>query len=81
MNDIQLLSMKKAFEEVKRRQRQNLPKIGDLDNRLKRLKDVRERSVGNKKLMDAAIKSLKENGFNVFFAEDSSKAIEIIKKR
>ena len=80
MNPYDILAMRKAFELVKKRQKENLHKIPDLQERLKRLRKVREESVGNSELMDRAVENLKDNGFNVRFAKDDKDAIKIILK-
>jgi L-lactate dehydrogenase complex protein LldG len=78
MNFYDILAMKKAFELVKKRQKENIHKIPDLQERLKRLRRVRESSVGNSELMYKAVENLESNGFNVRFAKDDKEAIRII---
>jgi len=78
MNPYDILAMRKAFELVKKRQKENIHKISDLQERLVRLRRVREESVGNSELMDKAVKNLENNGFDVRFAKDDKDAIKII---
>ncbi len=73
-----ILAMQKAFETVKKRQRENAHKIPDLEERLKRLKVVREQSVGNKELIKTAVENLVQNGFDVRFAKTARDAIDIV---
>jgi L-lactate dehydrogenase complex protein LldG len=72
--------MRKSFEIVKKRQKANITKIPDLQERAERLRIVREECVGNPKVIEKSIESLESNGFKVRFAEDSKKAINIILK-
>jgi len=80
MTPYSTLTMRKAFKLVKRRQKENMHKIPDLQERLARLRRVREESVGNSELMKKAIENLENNGFNVVFAQDDKEAIKIILK-
>ncbi|RLI78912.1 lactate utilization protein [Archaeoglobales archaeon] len=81
MTDIQkILAMRKSFETVKKRQKENITKIPDLQERLKRLRAVREECVGNSDIIKKSIENLENNGFKVKFAEDSRKAIDIVLK-
>jgi L-lactate utilization protein LutB len=78
MNFDEIISLRKAFESVKQRQRKNLPL--NLQERIKRLCTVRELSVGNGELLQKAIKKVEENGIRVFSAKSSTEAINIILK-
>jgi len=78
MNFDEIISLRKAFESVKERQRKNLPL--NLQERTKRLCTVRELSVGNEELLQKAIKRVEENGIRVFSAKSSNEAINIILK-
>ena len=78
MNPYDILAMRKAFELVKKRQKENIHKIPDLQERLRRLRRVRVESVGNFKLMDKVVKSLENNGFYVKFAKNDKDAIKTI---
>jgi L-lactate dehydrogenase complex protein LldG len=73
-----LISMNRIFKTVKDRQKKNRCKIPDLDERVNRLKKVRESSVGNSELLKTVIESLESNGFRVRFAEDGDSAVEIV---
>jgi len=75
---LKLISMKKAFETLKERQKQAVKFIPDLEERVKRLRKVREESVGNYNLLQETIENLGANGFNVLFAPNDDKAIELI---
>ncbi len=74
----EIISLRKAFNSVKQRQRKALP--SDLQERIKRLCTVRELSVGNRELLQKAIKKLEENGIRVFSAKSSTEAVNIILK-
>ncbi len=70
--------MQKAFKLVKERQKKNIHKIPDLEDRLKRLRSIREKSVGNKDLMKESIENLIQNGFDVRFAKSARDAVDIV---
>lgn len=76
MNFDEVKAMKKAFKTVKERQRLHPPP--DIDEKIKRLKAVRENSVGNSELFGRAVEKLQENGFRVFMAESKDEAAGII---
>jgi len=78
MNFDEIISLRKAFNSVKQRQRKNLPL--NLQDRIKRLCTVRELSVGNEELLQKTIKRVEENGIGVFSAKSSNEAINIILK-
>jgi L-lactate dehydrogenase complex protein LldG len=73
-----IIAMRRAFDLIKERQRVNARKIPDLEERIKRLRKVRESCVGDAKLMEEAISNLKDNGVDVRFAVDGEEAVGII---
>src|SRR4030042_5688180 len=78
MNFDEIIALRKAFASVKQRQNKNIPP--DLEEKIKRLKAVRELSVGNEELLTRAIKKLEDNGIRVFKAKGKGDAIEIVLK-
>ncbi len=72
----EIIALKKAFVSVKNRQQKNIPP--DFDEKIKRLKTVREASVGNEELIRRSIKRLEENGIKVLRAESKDDAVNII---
>lgn len=76
MNFDEIIALKKAFTSVKDRQKKNIPT--DFNEKLKRLKAVRESSVGNEELLRQAIKKLEKNSIKVFKARDKNEALKII---
>ncbi len=76
MNIDEIISIREAFKTVKRRQIKNIPP--DLNERVKRLRDVRERSVCNDDLIEKAVQRIQENGVKVFTAKSVDDAIQII---
>jgi len=76
MNFDEVIALRKAFTSVKERQQKNMP-LG-LDEKIKRLKTVRELCVGNEGLLNQAIKKMEENGIRVFTAKSRDDSIEII---
>lgn len=78
MNFDEIIALRKAFASVKQRQNKNIPP--DIEEKIKRLKAVRELSVGNEELLTRAIKKLEKNGIRVFTAKSKNDAIGIILK-
>lgn len=76
MNFDEIKSLRKAFASVKDRQHKNIPP--DLEEKIKRLKVVRDSTVGNKELLKKAIKKLEENGISVLSADTKEEAIKIV---
>jgi L-lactate utilization protein LutB len=68
--------MRKAFNSVKERQKRNIPP--DFKEKIKRLKIVRESSVGDEELLNLAINKIKKNGIRVFSAKGRDDAVTII---
>lgn len=76
MNFDEITAMRKAFNSVKERQKKNTP--SDLEEKKKRLKTARELCIGNKELLEKAIKKIEDNGIRLFRAGDKNEAIKII---
>ncbi len=76
MNKEEIKTLRKAFREVIERQKKNKPK--DFEERIKRLRKVREFSVINEELLKQAVENLQENDIEVYFAKDSAEAIDIL---
>ncbi len=76
MNFDEIIALRKAFNSVKERQKNNIPP--DLDEKEKRLKIARELCVGNKGLLEKAIKKIEDNGIKVYRVADKDNAIKII---
>ncbi len=77
---IKLLSMRKSFQILRERQRELIKKFPDIRKYNQRLREVREKSIGNPELLNKTINNLEENGFNVFLAEDDVEARKIIEE-
>lgn len=76
MNFGEIIALRKAFASVRDRQEKNIPL--DLDEKKKRLKAVRELSVGNEKLLSQTIKEIERNSIKVFRAESKDEALKTI---
>jgi L-lactate dehydrogenase complex protein LldG len=76
MNFDEITALRKAFASVKDRQKKNIP--SDFDKKLKRLKAVRESSVGNDDLLRQAVRKLEKNSIRVLKAADKNDALKII---
>jgi len=76
MNYNEIIALRKAFASVKSRQKKNIP--SDLDEKIKRLKAVREASVGNKELLEKTIGRLEENGIKVLRAKGKEDAVDMV---
>ena len=74
----EIIALRRAFDEVKKRQRKN--PLPCLDEKKRRLRKAREFSVGNDELLKRTIKKLEENGIRVFPVKGSDEAISIVLK-
>ena len=70
-------NQRRAFEETRNRQKQNLALMGDLEKIKEQVKRIRSESVGNWDLLEKAIGRLKKNQFTVIPAADAQEACEI----
>jgi L-lactate dehydrogenase complex protein LldG len=78
MNFDEIISLRKAFKSVKVRQQRNVP--ADLDEKIRKLRTVRELSVGNEELLKKSIKKVEENGIKVFLAKGRDDAVQLVLK-
>ena len=76
INFDEIKALKKAFSSVKDRQKKSRPR--DFDQKIARLKAVREASVGNENLLKEAITNMGKNGIRVFQAESADDALRVI---
>jgi L-lactate dehydrogenase complex protein LldG len=76
MNFDEIIFLRKAFKSVKQRQQMNIP--SDFQEKVRKLRAVRELSVGNEELLREGVKRLEENGIRVFRARNGDEAIEVI---
>lgn len=76
MNFDEVTALKKAFNSVKERQKNN--PLHDFEKKKKRLKEAREMCVGNEELLEKAVKKLEGNGFKVIRAKNKQDAIKSI---
>ncbi|MGB9716195.1 MAG: LUD domain-containing protein, partial [Thermodesulfovibrionales bacterium] len=78
MNFEEIIAIREAFKTVKRRQKANLPR--DFNEKISRLREVRDFSVGNEELLKRAMEKIKANGINVITAKSGDDAIQTIIK-
>src|SRR4030042_5670243 len=78
MNFDEIISLRKAFQSVRDRQEKTTPE--DFSEKIKRLKAVRELSVGNEELLKRAIRKVEANGIKVFLAKDRDDAVQLVLK-
>lgn len=76
INFDEIKALRKAFSSVKNRQKKNRPH--DLDEKVARLKMVREASVGNEELLQSAISNMEKNGIRVIPAKGREDAVTVI---
>ncbi|MBI5204385.1 MAG: lactate utilization protein [Nitrospirae bacterium] len=76
MNFDEVAALKKAFNSVKERQKNN--PLHDFEKKKKRLKAARELCIGNEELLEKAVKKLEGNGFKVIRAKDKGNAIKAV---
>ncbi len=72
---LKLLTLRKSFEELKTRQREILKRYPELLSEAKKLRRIRERSVGNEELLKDVIEAFQDGGINVILAKNSDDAI------
>lgn len=70
--------MRNAFKLVRTRQQANIGKMGDIEERKRRLRETREECVGNERLLNQAIQSLTQNGIEVFLAKNREEALSFV---
>lgn len=71
--------MRHAFEEILQRQKENASRIPDIERRKEWLRRTKESSVGNRLLLDEAMRVLEENGFRVILADSGQAALRIVR--
>jgi len=76
----ELDNQRRAFNETRSRQKQNLPLFDNLEEVKKEVKRIRSESLGNWDLLQEAINRLEINQFKVIPAKDSQEACEIFLK-
>lgn len=74
----QIKALRSAFETVKKRQKENINRISNLDARKRRLREVKEKCIGNQEILDIAVKNLINNGIKVHLAKSKDDALSII---
>ncbi|HEX76448.1 MAG TPA: lactate utilization protein [Dehalococcoidia bacterium] len=70
--------MRRAFSVVKKRQKSNISRIPDLEERKRRLRETRERSIGNEMLLNQAVDNLGRNGIRVYKANSREEAVSLV---
>jgi len=73
-----LITMNRAFKLLKERQRENLRKYPEIESLVRRVREVREKSVGDEGLLSTAIENFEKRGFSVFLARNKEEAIKVI---
>lgn len=76
MNFEEVIALRKAFRSVKDRQAHNPPH--DIEMRKKRLRECREKCVGNKELLGEAVDKLRKNGMKVHLVSEKKDALDLI---
>jgi len=74
----QIKTIRKAFDTVKKRQKENINRISNIEDRKHRLKKVKEYSIGNQDLIDLAVTNLRTNGIKVHIAKTAEEALSTI---
>jgi iron-sulfur cluster protein len=71
-------AMRRAFNVVRKRQRANICRIPDLEDRKKRLRQAREKAIGKEALIKQAIENLRQNGIKVYRVDSREEAISLV---
>ncbi|MDI7258383.1 MAG: LUD domain-containing protein [Thermodesulfobacteriota bacterium] len=74
----ELENQRRAFQETRTRQKQNLHLFDDFEKVKEEVKRIRSESLGNRDLLEEAITHLEENQFRVIPAKDSEEACGIL---
>jgi len=74
----QIKTMRKSFSTVRRRQKENKYRLPDLEYRKQRLRENREKSIGNDDLLKLAAENLKRNGIRVYMTKTRDEAIALV---
>lgn len=75
----QIRAMRRAFSLVRKRQKDNSRYIPDLLERRKRLRETREKMVGDQFYLERAVEAMTRNGIRVSIAKDSKDAVDLVK--
>ncbi len=73
-----LIAMSRAFELLRKRQKEMIKKFPEIRDLATRIRSVREESVGNSELLSQAVENLNRKGFDVHFAGNAKDAIKKI---
>lgn len=73
-----LLAMKKAFKVLRERQKENIKKFPEIKSTAKRVREIREKSVGNKNLLREVIKNFEERGIEVHLVKNREDALNLV---
>ncbi len=72
--------MRRSFKTIRDRQSENSARSPDLEARKERLRAVKERSVGDRDLLEQAVATLRGNGFRVVMAKTRDAAVAAIRE-
>lgn len=73
-----LITMNRAFKLLKDRQRENLRRYPEIESLIRRVREVRKKSIEDKGLLSTAIENFKKRGFSVFLAKSKEEAIKAV---
>jgi len=74
----EIKAMGRAFATVKKRQKANIARVADLENRKQRLLQTRKESIGNAGLLKQAVESLERNGIRVRMTGTREEAVSLV---
>lgn len=77
-NAEQIKAIRNAFNTVKKRQKENISRISNIEERKKRLQKTKEYCTGNQSLLELAVKNLRSNGVKVHIARTKEEALSIV---
>ncbi len=73
-----LVTMNRAFKLLRERQRRNIKKYPEIESLTRKIREVRERCVGDRELLNEAVENFERRGFDVHLADDKDGAIRLI---
>ncbi|WP_290597920.1 MULTISPECIES: LUD domain-containing protein [unclassified Archaeoglobus] len=73
-----LVAMNKAFKLLRERQKENIKRYPEIESIAKKIRSVRERSIGNRELLSESIENFEKKGFDVYLTKNKDDAIKVV---
>lgn len=73
-----LVAMNKAFKLLRERQKENIKRYPEIESIAKKIRSVRDRSIGNRELLSESIENFEKKGFDVYLVKNKDDTIKVI---